>query len=189
MSFRAIRSPPSPLCRRASVLLQRPRQSVSWLRASHLYGRSPSRYMARFAPRWRSSRATGICTCSCRRSPTREDYRRARRRRRGDRGKIRARLFISKATRRPRPAPQRHQGHARPRRDRGEHPSRARAGTSWSRTPTTLYEEARAGAARHREVHARRPPHRHRRRQPHRARRRARRPTARSCAGPICCAA
>ena len=42
---------------------------------------------------------------------------------------------------------------------------------------------------RHREVHARRPPHRHRRRQPRRAGRRRRPATARSCAGPICCAA
>ena len=43
-----------------------------------------------------------------------------------------------------------------------------------------------ARAARHRQVHDRRPPHRHRRRQPRRARRRDARRTARSCAGPIC---
>ena len=53
---------------------------------------------------------------------------------------------------------------------------------------THLYEAARL-APRHREVHARRPPHRHRRRQPRRARRRDARTTRRSCAGPICCAA
>ena len=55
--------------------------------------------------------------------------------------------------------------------------------------PTIVYEEARADAARRREIHARRPPHRHRRRQPHRARRRDGAPTRRSCAGPTCCAA
>ena len=54
---------------------------------------------------------------------------------------------------------------------------------------TTLYEEAQQARPHDREVHARRPPHRHRRRQPLRARRRRRRPTARSCGGPICCAA
>ena len=43
-----------------------------------------------------------------------------------------------------------------------------------------------AGAARHRQVHDRRPPYRHRRRQPCRDRRRHARPTARSCGGPIC---
>ena len=78
---------------------------------------------------------------------------------------------------------------ARPGRDRGQHPSRADRGASCVETTTISYEEARADAARHREVHARRPPHRHRRRQPRRARRRDAPPTARSCAGPICCGA
>ena len=55
-----------------------------------------------------------------------------------------------------------------------------------SSTPTSLYEEARQSRLGSRKIHARRPPHRHRRRQPHRPRRRRRRPTARSCAGPIC---
>ena len=81
------------------------------------------------------------------------------------------------------------QGHARPRRDRGEHPPGRELGRAGRAHRRSLYEEARADAAGHREVHARRPPHRHRRRQPHRARRRRRRPTARCCAGPICCGA
>ena len=46
------------------------------------------------------------------------------------------------------PRLQRAARHARPRRDRGQHPPGARAGTSWSSTPRILYEEARADAAR-----------------------------------------
>ena len=65
----------------------------------------------------------------------------------------------------------------------------ARAGTSWSSTRRRSTRRRAQSRLDDREVHARRPPHRHRRRQPHRARRRRRRPTARSCAGPICCAA
>ena len=62
--------------------------------------------------------------------------------------------------------------HARPGRDRGQHPSGARAGTSWSSRRRILYERGARDAPDDREVHARRPPHRHRRRQPLRARRR-----------------
>ena len=85
-----------------------------------------------------------------------------------------------------RSAPQRHQGDARPRRDRGQHPSGRRAGARRSTITRSLYEDAHAVPARRRQVHDRRPPHRHRRRQSRRARRRSTPPTARSCAGPIC---
>ena len=87
-----------------------------------------------------------------------------------------------------RPAAERAQGHARPGRDRGEHPS----GRVWDELVAqhhALYEEARADPPGHREVHARRPAHRHRRRQSHRRSAGRRRRTARFCAGPICCAA
>ena len=57
-------------------------------------------------------------------------------------------------------------------RHRGEHPSLRRAGTSWSTAPRICTTSARQSPADHREVHARRPPHRHRRRQSLRARRR-----------------
>ena len=82
-----------------------------------------------------------------------------------------------------RSAPQRHQGDARSRRDRGQRAAGgnlARGGRHHARSTTR-----RACAARHREVHARRPAHRHRRRQPHRGRW-ADAPTARSCAGRTC---
>ena len=59
--------------------------------------------------------------------------------------------------------------HARPRRHRSQHPSRARAGTSCVANTRMLYEEARQTRLVHREIHARRPPHRHRRRQPRHA--------------------
>ena len=70
-----------------------------------------------------------------------------------------------------RPSAQPLQGHARPRRDRGERPSRRRAGTSWSSRRHDALRRGAPVAARHREVHARRPAHRHRRRQPRRPRR------------------
>ena len=60
---------------------------------------------------------------------------------------------------------------------------------SWREAVEITTRALRGGAplaARHRQVHDRRPPHRHRRRQSRRARRPQRRPTARSCAGPIC---
>ena len=77
------------------------------------------------------------------------------------------------------------QGHTRPRRDRGQHPPRAQL----ARADRDHRSAVRGGAARPalgREIHAGRAPHRHRRRQSHRGRRPERRPTARSCAGPIC---
>ena len=83
-----------------------------------------------------------------------------------------------------RSAPQRHQGHARSRRDRGQRAARrelARGRAHHDATSTRMPAQIRLGAA---EVHDRRPPHRHRRRQPRGARRRDARPTRRSCAGP-----
>ena len=69
--------------------------------------------------------------------------------------------------------------HARSRRHRGQHPSVARRGASSSTRTEHALRGGAAVAARHREVHARRPPHRHRRRQPRDARRRhARRQSA-----------
>ena len=65
-----------------------------------------------------------------------------------------------------------HQGHARSRRDRGQHPSGGTTGTNCVEHHDGALRGRAPGAARHREVHARRPPHRHRRRQPRRARRR-----------------
>ena len=56
--------------------------------------------------------------------------------------------------------------HPRPRRDRGQHPSRRAAGPSMVERTEQLYEEARAGRPGDREIHAGRPPCRHRRRQP-----------------------
>ena len=70
-----------------------------------------------------------------------------------------------------RSAPQRHQGHARSRRDRGQRAPGHVVATTAVDITTTVYDEARASRPRRREVHARRPPRRHRRRQPHRARR------------------
>ena len=70
-----------------------------------------------------------------------------------------------------RPAAERHQGHARSRRHRGQRPS-GRIVARGGRHHAHVYEEARLSPARHRQVHDRRPPHRHRRRQPCRARRR-----------------
>ena len=70
-----------------------------------------------------------------------------------------------------RPAAQRDQGHARSRRHRGQHP----AGRDLARSVATTPGDLRGGAAvaaRRRQVHDRRPPHRHRRRQPRRGRRR-----------------
>ena len=84
-----------------------------------------------------------------------------------------------------RSAPERHQGDARSRRHRGQHPS----GGVLARGGRHHAHALRGGAslpARRRQVHDRRPPHRHRRRQSRRARRRRPRPTARSCAGPTC---
>ena len=86
-----------------------------------------------------------------------------------------------------RPAPQRDQGDARPRRDRGQRPSVAQLGRA-GRDHRGALRGGPAGPARHLQVHARRPPGRHRRRQPRRASAARPRPTARSCAGPTCCA-
>ena len=72
------------------------------------------------------------------------------------------------AARRSAPRPLR--GHARSRRDRGQHPSGRRLGRAQAPRAHALRGGA-PGAARHREVHARRAPHRHRRRQPRDARR------------------
>ena len=77
---------------------------------------------------------------------------------------------------------------AGPGRDRGQHPSRLDVERARRNNRDALRGGA-AVAARHREVHARRPPHRHRRRQSRDAGRAPRRPTARSCAAPICCRA
>ena len=86
-----------------------------------------------------------------------------------------------------RSAHQRHQGHARPGRHRGQYPARRATGPKRSRITDGALRGGAPVASRHREIPARRPPHRHRRRQSHRGRRRDRRPTARSCAGPTCC--
>ena len=71
-----------------------------------------------------------------------------------------------------RSAPQRHQGHARPRRDRGQHPSGAQLARGGRHHHSASTRRRGSVAARHRQVHDRRPPHRHRRRQPRRGRRR-----------------
>ena len=73
-----------------------------------------------------------------------------------------------------RSARQRHQGDPRSRRHRGQHPSRLALAGGGRRHPRALRRGA-PHAARHRQVHDRRPPHRHRRRQPRGARRRDRR--------------
>ena len=86
-----------------------------------------------------------------------------------------------------RPAAQRHPRRPRPRRHRGQHPPRRLLG----RLRRDHHRRLRGGAPvppRRRQVHDRRQAHRHRRRQPRRRRRRAPRSTARSCAGPTCCA-
>ena len=120
-----------------------------------------------------SSRATAGCYVFMPPLRTRRGLPRAGRRDRGHGRRARHAGRSSKATRRPTiRGSTLHQGHARPRRDRGQHPPGPQLGRAGRRSPTALYEEARADAARHREVHARRPPHRHRRRQPLRARRR-----------------
>ena len=71
-----------------------------------------------------------------------------------------------------RPAPEDAAGDAGPGRDRSEHPSGVRTGTSSSTTPSSCTRRRIETLSEHREVHDRRPPHRHRRRQPLRARRR-----------------
>ena len=84
-----------------------------------------------------------------------------------------------------RSAHERHQGHARSRRDRGQHPS----GAELARGVDITHRPLRGGAAvaaRRRQVHDRRPAHRHRRRQSRRGRRRDAGRQSRSCAGPIC---
>ncbi len=63
---------------------------------------------------------------------------------------------------------QRHQGDAGPRRDRGQHPACLRLGRGGEHHRNALRRGA-AYAARHREIHDRRPPQRHGRRQSHRA--------------------
>ena len=84
----------------------------------------PTGERRRCAPRSRSSRATACSACSCRRSRRLEDYL-----------ELLAAVEATAARARPagpyrrlsaaaRSAPQRHQGHARSRRDRGQHPSR-----------------------------------------------------------------
>ena len=142
----------------------------------------------RFAPPCASSRATAGCTSSCRRSATLEDYLDLV----AAIEATAAELQHAGADRRlpaaVRSAAAALQGHARPGRDRGQHPSGADLGRTGRQHDDALRGSA-PDAAGHREVHARRPAHRHRRRQPHRPRRRRRPPTARSCAGPICCAA
>ncbi len=80
------------------------------------------------------------------------------------------------------------QGHARPGRDRGQLAALGKLEGAGRQHHDAL----RRGpplAAGDGKIHARRPAHRHGRRQPHRAGRRRRRSTARSSAGPICCAA
>ena len=78
-----------------------------------------------------------------------------------------------------RPADRALRRHPRPRRDRGEHPPGLRLGRARPPRDRALRGGA-AREARHREVHARRPPHRHRRRQPrhHRRADRRRQPAA-----------
>ena len=146
--------------------------------------------LASCARRSASSRATAGCTSSCRRSQTLEDYLELVAAVEETAARARACRCVIEGYAPPRdPRLEPLQGHARPRRDRGQHPPGARAGTSSSSSTTTLYEEARqtrlgtekfmldgrhtgTGGGNHVV-----------------ARRRRRRPTARSCAGPICCAA
>ena len=100
-----------------------------------------------------------------------EDYLEHRRRHRGE---CQGRRPAGADRRLPaavRPPPQRHQGDARSRRDRGQHPSRRELARGGRYDDVAL----RRGAPvppRRRQVHDRRPPYRHRRRQPRRRRRR-----------------
>ena len=111
---------------------------------------------------------------------------RAARRRRGDRGRACAAGPRGRLRAAARSAPQRDQGDARSRRDRGQHPSGGVLARGGRRSRSSALRGSASVAARHRQVHDRRPPHRHRRRQSRRARRARAPPTARSCAGPIC---
>ena len=77
-------------------------------------------------------------------------------------------------------------GHARPRRDRGQRAPDLRAGPSWPTSPRPCTRPPAPMPAGHREVRPRRPAHRHRRRQPHHPRRRGAGRVARCCAGPTC---
>ena len=123
------------------------------------------------APRSAPSRATAGSTSSCRRLASLEDYLElvaavedtaASDAAAGDPRRLRAAA---------RPAPLGAARHARPRRDRGQHPSGVELGRAGRPDHPPLRGGAR-DAPGDREVHARRPPHRHRRRQPLRARRR-----------------
>ena len=84
-----------------------------------------------------------------------------------------------------RPAHQRHQGHARSGRHRGERAPGDVLGRG-RRDHDDGLRGGRADRTGRGEVQARRPPCRHRRRQPHRGRRHHAAPTARSCGGRTC---
>ena len=142
-------------------------------RAPDAVQRDRRRRSPRCAPRSPSSRATAACCVFMPPIDTLEDYRRpGRGHRRRPRAELGVPVHLEGYAPPHDPRAQRDQGHARSRRDRGQHPPGAQLGRAASRSPTALYEERASDAARHREVHARRPPHRHRRRQPRRPRRR-----------------
>ena len=123
----------------------------------HAAGRARSRIISTSSPRSRTRRASCACRC-CSKAI----------RRRAIRGI------------------ERDPHHARSGRDRSQHPSGRDLGRAGRATPTTLYEEARQTRLAHREVHARRAPHAAPAAATTSCSAAPRRPTARSCAAPIC---
>ena len=86
-------------------------------------GRASRSSTGRCAPRWRSSRATGSSASSCRRSSRLEDYLELLAAVEATAAELRSAGAYRRLSAAARSAHQRDQGHARSRRDRGQHPS------------------------------------------------------------------